>query len=751
MERKRYTVADLLKETNKHLIPILLEPLDRESSFEKRAAILLSDPNINTASIARQMQQGNEEMAKKDKDTPMLSIFESVKTSDKIQDPEKLSISDIFTSKPRASNMIPEVFDVEKDSFSSAHKTLVICGPPGVGKTRCSLDNFLMPAIKSGVDLDKILSCSYTRAAAGEIRKRLSKNTGEDYDRLKNVCSTIHSFAFSVIKYNLESQRLITEEPIEGDRESEKPKTKKEKTKHGDMIGKFTNWIYRNKNQTKLAKNLINNKELRKILSLWDLARNKLIKDWKSVNFIKFFGDYRKADPGPNNTLIGSGEIQKVQLAIEWYEEFKKENNYLDFSDIIEKAIIHARNKPQEIKELDLLVIDEAQDCTDLQWLLLDEISKKSGKIVILMDPDQAIYSQMGGNPKKIFELINQGAVVRRLAQSYRVCGVIHGLARRVITKNTDRIDSPFEPVGKAGKVDVELSYTDTIKTIKEYDAFRKNIFILGRSYFILQRWVDVLIQEGIPFINERGYSPWGSSELLSVARGICAVQESKDLTIKDALALVSNLPVRNYNYFKQKITRSSVVKQINGWTIGLIPYLQLDKWGVNVIELRSKKLQEIMVDMGFDLRAADFQLVVDVHGSSILNRTPYLRLTTMHSSKGREAELVVVDFSKCTQSARAARLDPEAMNSERRLIYVALTRSLNHTLLSGVTPDEHSRSTESMLNVIGLTKQQVEEDIDTGREKFKDKIEMESESYFDFLYDEDATDEELSDEEFTV
>ena len=71
---------------------------------------------------------------------------------------------------------------------------------------------------------------------------------------------------------------------------------------------------------------------------------------------------------------------------------YKEELFKFDFVDLIERYI-----KEVEAPSLDLLIVDEAQDLTPLQWEMVDKLASNAKKVLYAGDDDQAIHRWTGG------------------------------------------------------------------------------------------------------------------------------------------------------------------------------------------------------------------------------------------------------------------------------------------------------------------------------------------------------------------
>jgi len=540
----------------------------------------------------------------------------------------------------------PVAFNQEKDGYPVGHEKLLILGPPGTGKTRNVLEAFIQPALKLGVAPFCILSCSFTRAAARELRDRLAKGTGYPSHQLLETCSTIHAEALRRFRQQFAGQKfeIIGESKSGTDEEDEGP------------AARF------------LEEALPQGYEIKEAVALrmWDLARNRLINDYNSDEFfqlVKSFG--------------GQINMPAIRGWVRDYENNKKTKRLLDFTDILIQAL---RVAPPE---RDLLIVDEAQDCSVLQWKLVEKWAAKSKRVVFVGDFDQTLYEWNGAYPDRMFSILQEGFVARRLAKSFRVPAKVHTLARSVIIKNKNRIDAPYEPLEKEGSAD-ELPFHVAVEELGNATTDGHDAFVLARSSKILEAWADALADAGVPFINERGKSPWGSPIALSVTRAVLSIRHGEPVTTQDARRLIEQFPGRNIEYFKKGTTKKSCVSALKAWMKAVITLTDLEALGLVLDKVKTADLEELLIELDLAERAKSIARLIDKNGRDVLSKQPSIRLTTMHGAKGREAHLVVVDMEApmATRIALGKEDRDKTIEAERRLVYVAFTRAKDSLIL---------------------------------------------------------------------
>lgn len=539
---------------------------------------------------------------------------------------------------------IPSVFNPTNDGYPRGNNRIVLLGPPGCGKTRAVLDAFIEPAMSLGVGADEILSCSFTRAAAKELRTRLSKSTGLPNGRLLETCSTIHAEALRRFRKMFVGQKFV----ILGE---------KKNYEEDEDEGPASRFLEEAMPEGFDIKDTV-------AVQLWNLARNKLITDVESQAFLRIVEEFNVKK-----------SISEIKGWIYSYENKKKLGRMLDFTDILLKGL----QCPAPSRKL--LIVDEAQDCSLLQWKLVEKWATSAGHVALIGDFDQCLYSYNGAYPERIFTLIKDGFISRRLGQSYRVPSKVHKIARALIVKNKNRIDAPYEPMNKVGEAD-ELSASMALEELERAHKDNKDTFVLARGAKILEFWSESLSLKGIPFYNERGKSPWGSAIAVAVVKAVMSIRENRPLNTSDAVRLVEQFPGRHNEFFNKGITKKASVLALKAKVEATISALDLEELGLKLDFIRVADLEALLKELDLKDRATTMALIVQKNGSKVFDKEPKIRLTTMHGSKGREADVVVVDMEAPKATIISVSKNKDTIESERRLCYVAFTRTKNTLII---------------------------------------------------------------------
>ena len=347
----------------------------------------------------------------------------------------------------------------------------VLAGP-GSGKTRTIVQR-IANLIKQKVSPKDILAITFTNKAAIEMKTRINAIVANEKEKV--FVSTFHSFCAKLIRRNHEYI---------------------EDFKHNYIILDETD-------KKSLIKKIVRELELDELeLPVKDI-----------ISFISF----TKNKGEKNKIKEGSSDFDKHKFQIyDKYIEYQKQNNSLDFDDLVVKAIEILQNNANVKKyyndRFKYIHIDEFQDTNFIQYKLIKLLVNKSNNICVVGDPDQNIYSWRGSKIEIILNFDQDFPETKTfyLTQNYRSTKNILSIANDFINK--DKTDSErvlFTKNPKGDQVDYYQGYveddeaawiTSQILILAEKGVQLKEITILYRLSFLSRSIEQALMNAGIKF-----------------------------------------------------------------------------------------------------------------------------------------------------------------------------------------------------------------------------------------------------------
>ena len=128
-----------------------------------------------------------------------------------------------------------------------------------------------------------------------------------------------------------------------------------------------------------------------------------------------------------------NGDFRKEKIASVYnlYQKRLRENNAIDFDDIINYTIKILMENEDVLEyysnKFKYVLVDEYQDTNKAQFTLVTMFASKNGNITVVGDNDQGIYSFRGADISNIlnFERDFPGTKIIKLEQNYRCTGNI--------------------------------------------------------------------------------------------------------------------------------------------------------------------------------------------------------------------------------------------------------------------------------------------------------------------------------------
>jgi len=452
----------------------------------------------------------------------------------------------------------------------------IILGPPGTGKTTTLL-KIMEDALSSGMDPKKIGFISFTKRAIKEARDRVKIKFNLTTVQVQNF-RTLHSFAFRHL--GLSTRNLMT---------------KKNYQEFADVMGIELTGIDTEENLEDIETVVFEDGD--RLLFLDGVARNTqrtIEETWE-----KYGGE------------LDFHEVNRVHIGLALY---KQQFAIMDYTDLLEHFLVEDFNL-----SFDLLLIDEAQDLSALQWKVIEKINKKAKKVYIAGDDDQAIFRWAGAD---IEHFINLQGNVQVLDHSYRLPKEVHDYAKTILTNIGVRRDKQFNAADHGGSV-------QHISDIESLDFNKGSWLILARSAYSLFPHISYARSVGLFYsFKERG----PNNSLFCRAIQIY-YRLQKNLNVDD-------------NEFK-------IVSQFMPGTF------RIETPWYDALTLMSPE------------HRLWFRTLEE--GGENLSTTPRVQFSTIHGAKGAEADNVVI----CPDvSYKAYKEMTENPDDEARVFYVAVTRA---------------------------------------------------------------------------
>ena len=428
-----------------------------------------------------------------------------------------------------------------------------------------------------------------------------------------------------------------------------------------------------------------------------------------------------------------TGDRPFRHYAEQWLH-YKHERNLVDFPDMIERVVSQGRQHleanglgvlfpeddttdremfeaAREDPDLDpealrgrgkwvdtkVLYVDEVQDLTPLQWdwYLMQKLVCQ--KTYIGGDDDQTIYGWAGANPN--FMLDEEGDF-EVLDRTYRIPRKIWETCDGVIQQVDKRQPKEVTPHGEGGEV-VTLHRPSPNQVLEH--AREGSVFILFRARYMINDFTDELHQAGIPYTNMSTFETW----------------EKDIITLRDALAKCAN-GKEHISGDELQVMMDYADDEIINDKDAFSPH---DRAMANLAGVKREKVEQMFknprLGMGSAITPKGFldhceevnyyqqQAIVGNIKRGLEDLSPErVRIGTIHSAKGKEAETVILslDSTKTILQNMAEdtmdQPDKRISDAERRVYYVGMTRASQKLVLAeGMIDPETSIQLKDLLD----------------------------------------------------
>ena len=596
----------------------------------------------------------------------------------------------------------------QKEAIIDLEGPCLIVAGAGSGKTRVLTSRVVHIIKEKKAWPNQILCVTFTNKAAREMQNRIANFLKEKQTSIPWL-GTFHSVSAKLLR------------------------------RHAEAVGlnsRFT--IIDQEDQLRLIKNICKaeNIDIKKIAPQFILA---FINQWKNKGLLPKDVVVKKGLPLENAIL----KVYK------FYQERLKILNSCDFGDLILHCVTMFENNPDilelYLKNFKYILVDEYQDSNHIQSKWLNLLAKKNNNICCVGDDDQSIYSWRGAEIKNFlnFNKTYKNTKIIKLEQNYRSTQNILSAASGLISKNNDRLGKKLWTDGKDGELIKLTCYKNGreeatgISDIIEQKLKKKyslnNISILVRAIFQTREFEERFLKIGMGYRVIGGTKFYERAEIKdSVAFLRIVNQKNDDL----AFERIINVPKRSVG--------DSTIKQLYDWArknkksledsavellqlnkikpkakLGLVKILNLfNKWRLDLKEKKHYELMEIILDeSGYSKMLKDKkdlenegrlenlkELIRGMHDFDNLQGFlehvalatsidqdwdgKKVNLMTIHAAKGLEFDAVFLPGWEEGLFPHQKSLEEKgdlALEEERRLAYVGLTRAKKESFISFV------------------------------------------------------------------
>ena len=414
--------------------------------------------------------------------------------------------------------------DEQRDAVTSTEGFVRVMAGAGSGKTRALAHRFAYLVNEVGILPANILCVTFTNKAANEMRRRIRSLTG---DNDTGFISTFHGFCVAV----LQEDGYFVQYP------------KSFLVLDNSDIDSMLKIIYEERGLTLRDMTFSNARDM--------------IEIEKCKNRPQYYLDVIAMDTDALKKKYDEAVSAKDVIFYGYLYQQKKCFG-LDYNDLI-KFTLYIFSMSDEIRlkwqqRLEYIMIDDFQDIDGLQYELMQALCAYHKNLFIVGDPDQTIYTWRGANVKHILDFDKNFPKVKTIMmmKNYRSTPEIIAAANSLIDKNTVRMKKQLIPTLPKGERVVYShakttkeeanSIAERIKKLSKAGVPYGDITILYRAHYIARTIEEGLMRAEIPYTIYSGVQFFDRMEIKDALSYLRLIAYRDDLSFMR----IVNTPKRN-------------------------------------------------------------------------------------------------------------------------------------------------------------------------------------------------------------
>lgn len=476
--------------------------------------------------------------------------------------------------------------------------SLVIAGA-GSGKTKVLTHKIAYLIQEIGVKPWNILAITFTNKAANEMKQRVENLVGEVSKDM--WIGTFHSICVRILR------RYI------------------------DRIGFDSSFIiFDTSDQKTMIKNCLKDLNIddkmftdRSVQFEISNAKNEMLEP--ETYLARANGDFRK---------------EKIASVYSMYQKRLKENNAIDFDDIINFTIKILTENPDVLEhyseKFKYVLVDEYQDTNKAQFMLVSLFASRYGNITVVGDNDQGIYSFRGADISNIlnFERDFPGTKIIKLEQNYRCTKSILNAANSVIKNNEVKYDKKLWTENETGNLPKvyksEDEYDEARYIVEQINHLKREEYYKYSDFAVLYRMntqsraiEEILVREDIPYKIIGGLKFYERKEIKDIIAYLRLIYNPNDNL---SLIRIINEPKRGIG--KTSLDQVQKLAEENSKSMYEI-IKNAEQYGLNRVFANSREFIQVIEE----LRQLQKELDISELIKETLNKTGYTKALELENS----------------------------------------------------------------------------------------------------------------------
>lgn len=556
----------------------------------------------------------------------------------------------------------------QKRAVLQTEGPVIILAGAGSGKTRVLTHKVIYLIKEKRIDPFNILMVTFTNKAANEMKERVQRMGASP------TIATFHSLCAKILRF-------------EG--------------KHIGLPSQFA--IYDTQDQVDAIK---------EAMKRLDIS----IKDYKPSSILASISQAK-------NELISESEYskyargyfqEKVARIYPIYQKILSENHALDFDDLLSKTVFLFENNSEILTKYQnrykYILIDEYQDTNRAQYALTKKLAKRWNNICVVGDFSQSIYSWRGADFTNLnrFKDDFKNTKTFALSQNYRSTQKILDAASSVISKNTTHPVLKLWTENSGGEeviiFEAQNEQRETEFIIQRIEELRmiadnkkgefkfSNIAVLYRTNAQSRVLEEIFLHNSIPYVLIGGTRFYERKEIKDVLSYLRNLDNKNDKISLKRIEKIGKRKMEKFMEFQKSFDKNNELPtlEILDNVVKQTEYLKLyddqdeeDRDRLeNIKELRSVALK--FSDLTNFLENVSLVEQEYMPDKGIGIKKDAVTLMTLHAAKGLEFPYVfMVGMEEGIFPHSRSLMDKHALEEERRLCYVGMTRARKRLFLS--------------------------------------------------------------------
>ncbi len=503
-------------------------------------------------------------------------------------------------------NLVEGLNDKQKEAVIETEGPCLVIAGAGSGKTKVLTHKIAYLIEEKNIKPWNILAITFTNKAANEMKERITNLIGEVANDM--WIGTFHSICVKILR------------------------------KFIDRVGYNSDFvIFDTSDQKTLIKQCIRSLNLddkiytdRGVIAEISNSKNEMLTPMQ----------YK---------LRTNNEIRKEKIAeiYEIYQRRLKENNALDFDDII-NLTIQILTENQDVLEyysekFKYVLVDEYQDTNKAQFTLITLLSGRHGNITVVGDNDQGIYSFRGADITNIlnFEKDFPGTKIIKLEQNYRSTKAILDAANAVIKHNEKKYEKNLWTEKEGGKrpevAILDNEYEEANFIVEQINRLKREEYYKYSDFTVLYRTnaqsrsiEDIFRRENIPYKMIGGLKFYERKEIKDVIAYLRLIHNQADNL---SLGRIINEPKRGIG--QTSMEKIEAIAETNG--ISMYEVIKhTEQYGLNKVFINSREF----INTIEDLSSKKDEMLISELTKEVLNKTGYMKALELENTAQAESRI---------------------------------------------------------------------------------------------------------------